>query len=224
MFNKGDYVEGFEHYGEKVQRMRGWVGEVYGDGSVYIKCDDGYNGARGNNLSPELGEIKVVNEEPGWYISEGNYTITNVDGDVTEVECDVILHQVNCKGVMGSGVALTIKQKFPEVYEEYSSYVREQYHRASYYLLGALQMCRTSRGNYVANLFGQDGYGYGKQHTDYDAIRCGLLKLNELAVGKTVALPYKMGSDRGGGDWNKVLGIIIECLTDCNILIVRYNK
>ena len=24
----------------------------------------------------------------------------NIDGDVTEIDCDVILHQVNCKGVI----------------------------------------------------------------------------------------------------------------------------
>ena len=223
MFNKGDYVEGFEHYGEKVQRMRGWVGEVYGDGSVYIKCDDGYNGARGNNLSPELGEIKVVNEEPGWYTSEGNYTITNVDGDVTEIDCDVILHQVNCKGVMGSGVALTIKQKYPEVYNEYIDYVGKNTGHSSN-LLGSIQLCKTTAGKYVANLFGQDGYGYRGKYTDYDAVKTGLVKLNELCKGKTVALPYKMGSDRGGGDWSKVLKIITECLTKCNVIIVRYNK
>lgn len=31
-----------------------------------------------------------------------------------------IAHQVNCRGKMGSGVALAIKQKYPEVYQKYS--------------------------------------------------------------------------------------------------------
>ncbi len=223
MLKKGDYVEGYEYYGEKIQRMRGWVGEVYSDGSVYIKCDDWCNGARGSNLHSELGEIKVVEEVPGWYLDKGKYKIRLMDGDVTEIKCDVVLHQVNCKGVMGSGVALTIKQKYPEVYNEYVNFVKKNI-GASSKLLGSVQLCKTTEGKYVANLFSQDGYGYKGQYTDYDALRKGLVKLNELCKGKTIALPYKMGSDRGGGDWNKVLGIIIECLTDCNILIVRYNK
>jgi O-acetyl-ADP-ribose deacetylase (regulator of RNase III) len=223
MLKKGDYVEGYEYYGEKIQRMRGWVEKVYGDGSVSIKCDDWYNGARENNLHSELGEIKVVEEVPGWYLDKNRYTIETIDGDVTEVDCDVILHQVNCKGVMGSGVALTIKQKYPEVYNEYVNFVKKNI-GASSKLLGSVQLCKTTEGKYVANLFSQDGYGYKGKYTDYDALRKGLGKLNELCKGKTIALPYKMGSDRGGGDWNKVLGIIIECLTDCNILIVRYNK
>ena len=223
MLKKGDYVEGYEYYGNRIQKMRGWVEKVYGDGSVSIKCDDWHNGARENNLHSELGEIKVVEEVPGWYLDKNRYTIETIDGDVTEVDCDVILHQVNCKGVMGSGVALTIKQKFPEVYNEYVNFVKKNI-GASSNLLGSVQLCKTTKGKYVANLFSQDGYGYKGQYTDYDALRKGLVKLNELCKGKTIALPYKMGSDRGGGDWNKVLGIIIECLTDCNILIVRYNK
>lgn len=223
MLKKGDYVEGYEYYGEKIQRMRGWVEKVYGDGSVSIKCDDWHNGARGSNLHSELGEIKVVEEVPGWYLDKNRYTIETIDGDVTEVDCDVILHQVNCKGVMGSGVALTIKQKYPEVYNEYVNFVKKNI-GASSKLLGSVQLCKTTEGKYVANLFSQDGYGYKGQYTDYDALRKGLVKLNELCKGKTIALPYKMGSDRGGGDWTTVCNIINESLIDCNVIIVRYNK
>ena len=85
-----------------------------------------------------------------------------------------------------------------------------------------MQLCKTTEGKYVANYSVKTGADT-RAVSDYD-IEKGLVKLNELCKGKTIALPYKMGSDRGGGDWNKVLGIIIECLTDCNILIVRYNK
>lgn len=53
MLKVGDYVEGFEHYGHKIARVRGWVGkiEVYENRvSITIQCDDCYNGARGNVL------------------------------------------------------------------------------------------------------------------------------------------------------------------------------
>lgn len=49
----GDYVEGYENYGEKIARVRGWITDikVFSNRiSIEIKCDDSYQGARGNNL------------------------------------------------------------------------------------------------------------------------------------------------------------------------------
>ena len=39
--------------------------------------------------------------------------------DITKSNADYICHQVNCQGVMGSGVAKAIRDKWPQVYEEY---------------------------------------------------------------------------------------------------------
>ena len=65
MFNKGDYIEGYERYGNKIQKMRGWVNNLYNNGDVEIQCDDWFNGARANLLLKELGEIKIVEGEQG---------------------------------------------------------------------------------------------------------------------------------------------------------------
>lgn len=143
-----------------------------------------------------------------------------VNGDVTNVECDIILHQVNCKGVMGSGVAMAVRQKYPEVYYAYLNLTGSHLGRTEL-LLGAVQTVNTHDGKTVANLFSQNNYGYGQLHTDYEAIKTGLTKLNNIAKGKTIALPYKMGSDRGGGSWDVVYGIIVTTLVDCDIKIVK---
>lgn len=42
-----------------------------------------------------------------------------IDGDLFETDAKFIVHQVNCMGRMGSGVALQVKEKYPHVYEEY---------------------------------------------------------------------------------------------------------
>lgn len=146
-----------------------------------------------------------------------------VGGDVTEVSCDVILHQVNCKGSMGSGVALAIKQKFPEVYEQYTALVHSNTGVSSD-LLGTLQLCKTNRGVIVANMFGQNAYGHGQKHTNYEAIKTCIIKLNSACKGMTIALPYKMSCDRGGGDWTVVMQFITDYLVDCNVIIVQFNK
>lgn len=42
-----------------------------------------------------------------------------VNGDVFKCKEDLIIHQVNCKGVMGGGIALEIRKRFPQVYNRY---------------------------------------------------------------------------------------------------------
>lgn len=44
-----------------------------------------------------------------------------INGDITEVTNGYIIHQVNDKGVMGAGVALAIRNKFPAHYEDYKA-------------------------------------------------------------------------------------------------------
>ena len=39
--------------------------------------------------------------------------------DLFESGADMICHQVNCMGVMGSGVAKQVKERYPKVFEEY---------------------------------------------------------------------------------------------------------
>ncbi|MDM5320060.1 hypothetical protein QUF57_08725 [Bacillus pumilus] len=45
--------------------------------------------------------------------------IKKVDGNILETSEDIICHQVNCKGVMGAGLAKQIKSKYLNVYKEY---------------------------------------------------------------------------------------------------------
>lgn len=38
-------------------------------------------------------------------------------GDLLASDCNVICHQVNCKGVMNAGIAKAIRNKYPQVYD-----------------------------------------------------------------------------------------------------------
>lgn len=42
-----------------------------------------------------------------------------INGNLLNSSQKVIVHQVNCRKVMGSGVALQIRNKYPEVYNSY---------------------------------------------------------------------------------------------------------
>lgn len=148
------------------------------------------------------------------------------EGDVFSAGATYILHQVNCQGVMGSGVAKQAKTLFPNVFYEYK---RKCDTNTPKELLGTAQLVETQK-TYgteflgVFNLFAQENYGYdGKRYTDYDALRKCLIEVDEACKNlnyvfkPTVAIPYLMGCDRGGGDWNIVSKIIEETLTECDV-------
>lgn len=139
-------------------------------------------------------------------------------GDLLDTTKGIILHQVNCLGVMGSGVALQIKERYPEAYKEYIGVCNWN---TPENLLGELQIVKITDDISIANIFGQLRYGYGEMHTDYEAVRSSLEKLAEYIDNRNdintddithISLPYRMGCDRGGGNWVTYFEIIQECL------------
>ena len=95
-----------------------------------------------------------------------------IKGDLLESNVDYICHQVNCKGKMNSGIAKSIREKWPKVYEEYFSkwtkYSYEDGVLTEQDLLGEIQICETSQK--VINMFAQFNYGYNEiRYTSYDA-------------------------------------------------------
>lgn len=149
-----------------------------------------------------------------------NYTI--IEDDLLNANADFICHQVNCQGKMGSGVAKAIRKKYPQVYEQYKQFCGmntvEQ-------LLGFSQYVKVSdivdnRPYYVVNMFAQNNYGYDrKQYTSIEAFKKCLESINSHCIGYTVAFPWMIGCVRGGADWNVVLPMILETLTDVKEII-----
>ncbi|UGO47919.1 phosphatase [Bacillus phage vB_BanS_MrDarsey] len=133
-----------------------------------------------------------------------------VDGDLLKAKEDILGHQCNCMGKMGSGVALQIKKAHPKAFKVYKELVTEAEKENSVRLLLGKALIVESNDKYIANLFGQYTYGSNGQFTLLNALQNSLIKLRQFAVDYdlTVALPYKIGSDRGGADWNEVLKLI----------------
>ena len=134
---------------------------------------------------------------------QGNILTPNTDTTKALVVC----HQVNCQGVMGSGLAKQIKERFPGVYIAY----REKCTVFKSKNLGDVQLlsCLAEAGYIIANVFGQNFYGRDKQYTDYEALRKAFGKLSKLH-DTTIRIPYMMGCGLGGGNWSEVLRIIKE--------------
>ena len=150
--------------------------------------------------------------------------IKHIKCDIFESGADVICHQVNCQGVMGSGVAKQVREKYPEVYEQYKIFCDYVKNNPNKKLLGRRQFIEVSENKYIVNLFAQENYGYdGKCYTDYDALRESLEDTKAFFKHQVIAIPYLMGCHRGGGDWNIVYKMIEEIFSDCEVLICEYN-
>lgn len=146
-----------------------------------------------------------------------------VNGDIFESGAQMIAHQVNCQGVMGSGIAKQVKEKYPEVFKQYKNACDNA--EKSSDLLGYILPVNINQNQQIINLFAQDRYGYnGKKYTDYDALQRCLNTLNLLSIhNKSIAIPYKMSCDRGGGDWEKVSKMIAETLSERDVTFYKFG-
>lgn len=156
--------------------------------------------------------------------------IHNVIGNLLTSNCDYICHQVNCQGVMGSGIAKQIRDKWPWVYDYYRN-------RLDY--LGLIGVpCEEALGNvdivlitdsepdrFVLNLYAQDNYGYnGLRYTSYDAFAMCLGQVSAIVPkGHTIGFPKNIGCGLGGGNWKVIYALIEEILgKDYEVYIYEY--
>lgn len=143
----------------------------------------------------------------------GNVVDALLDGEV-----DFIAHICNCRFTMGSGVAKEIKDRIPAAY---NTYMRNDN------VLGSIQIAEG-----VFNLLAQDSYGRDKRHLNYGALGQCLIWMDEELFDRRlnkdksnprwkIGIPYKMGSDRAGGDWEIVKEMIEHILCDHHIIYYK---
>lgn len=130
-------------------------------------------------------------------------------GDILHTEADVICHQVNCKGVMGAGLAKQIRNQLlsEEQYRTYQEICRE-YGRAN---LGKVIRMKTDTYQ-VYNLFGEDIPTGSGVDTIYAALYKALVSALYYAETEhlTLAVPGMIGCGLAGGDWRIVRNHILE--------------
>ncbi len=148
-----------------------------------------------------------------------------VEGNLLDAKENIIGHQVNCQGVMGSGVAKQIRAKYPVVFRRYVDHCNTM---PADKLLGDLQVIKLGAEKYVANIFGQLTYGRNKdvQYTNYNALTESIIKLKNQAKthNMSVALPYLIGCGFGNGDWDNEVLPMLECVfSDYELTLYKYG-
>lgn len=157
-------------------------------------------------------------------------------GDVLQTHLKFIAHQVNCKGVMGRGLAKQISDTYPQVLDLYKQYINKYYEEHGHSPLGTAfctfvgYSCDDSE-QCIINIFGQEGFGTDRQYTDYEAVKKAFenfdidYRYNTGFDGQIViAIPYGFGCGLGGGRWDKMEETLKYIEDNYNIEFVVYKQ
>lgn len=154
--------------------------------------------------------------------------VTYIKGDLLSSDCDYICHQVNCRGVMGAGIARQIRDRWPSVFISYRAYC-SMHDMKPDLLLGniwGVQVTTNWHNHWIINMFAQDDFGYtGSRYTSYDAFaKCLEAMRDRLPRDKTIGFPKNIGCGLGGGDW-RIISALIESILgeDFNVYIYELN-
>lgn len=140
-----------------------------------------------------------------------------IKGDILNCTNVIIVHQVNCQGSMGGGLARQIAEKYPNTEQEYIKYCQE--YEFNYEELRGNVLITEEDTLLIANIFSQKP----NFDTDYEAIKEAFKTVRGIAklMCKKVLIPYKIGCGIAKGDFDKVLDIILEVFKDGNCTIYK---
>lgn len=133
--------------------------------------------------------------------------ITEVNASLLEYPLDGFIHQANCFHVMGGGIALYIREKYPELYKADLAHGK----RGDSSRLGKFSTVKCHDDKQGYNMYGQYNLGMWARQTDYEAVYKGLSAIRDHAIECNVlrlGLPKNMGCVLGGGSWRVVRAII----------------
>lgn len=131
-----------------------------------------------------------------------------IEGDLFDQPADIRINTVNCVGVMGKGVALAFKERYPLMFDDY----RKACNRGEVQP-GRLHTWDSPEGTTVVNF---PTKRHWRQKSRYDDVEDGLRALHDYLKNRgtvRVTLPA-LGCGHGGLDWDRVLELIRDHLSD----------
>ncbi|OAV72261.1 Macro domain protein [Bacteroidales bacterium Barb4] len=147
--------------------------------------------------------------------------ITFAEGDFFDHKADIRVNTVNCVGVMGAGVALIFKNKYPEMFNEYARLCSQKLIRP-----GQPHVWHTpelfDKNLTIINFPTKNDW---KKPSEYEYIEKGLVWLQEYLKTKnnpTITIPA-LGCGHGGLDWSIVKKLIEEHLKNLNANILVFE-
>lgn len=137
-------------------------------------------------------------------------------GDMFEAPADIRVNTVNCVGVMGAGVALAFKQRYPEMFKDYQSACKDGQVRP-----GRMYVWKALEGDWIINFPTKRDWRDPSRYEDIEAGLDDLRAYLESVGPVTVALPA-LGCGHGGLDWDRVSAMIRDKLDDLDAHILVF--
>ena len=130
-----------------------------------------------------------------------------VSGNMFDQHYDILVNTVNCVGVMGAGVALAFKKRYPDMFVEYKDFCARGWIRPGQIHL--YQEIDHEIINFPTKRHWRDNSRYEDIQSGLKALRRHL----EQSGTPKVALPA-LGCGHGGLDWRRVSRMIEHHLGD----------
>lgn len=147
--------------------------------------------------------------------------IEYVTGDFFDFDADIRVNTVNCVGVMGAGVALEFKNRYPEMFKEYVKVCKKgEIEPGKPYLWEEYDLFSRCL---IINLPTKIHW---RNPSEYEYIEKDLIWLREylkdMSEETTMTLPA-LGCGHGGLDWNVIKGKIEHYLGDLKVRILLFD-
>ncbi|AVI62979.1 macro domain-containing protein [Halomonas sp. GFAJ-1] len=143
-----------------------------------------------------------------------------IEGNIFTSDCQTIVNTVNCVGVMGAGIALECRLRYPKMYERYVEICQK-----GQLDIGRLWLYRTD-SRWILNFPTKKHWRYPSKEA---YLRQGLEKFTATYAQKgirSIAMPL-LGADKGGIDPEISLSLIQEHLANghegLHIEVYRYD-
>ena len=120
--------------------------------------------------------------------------------NIFNTQCQTIVNTVNCVGVMGKGIALEMKTRYPVMFEKYKKLCKD-----NLIDIGKLWLYKEPDDKWILNFPTKTHWKYKDKNIE------------------SIAFPM-LGCSNGGLETEKVLEIMVKHLSKCDNLIVEIYK
>jgi O-acetyl-ADP-ribose deacetylase (regulator of RNase III) len=134
-------------------------------------------------------------------------TTESVNGNVLDADVDAVVNPVNCAGVMGKGLALQFKKKYPDVFREYARACR-----SGEVVPGRMHIVErgsAARPRFIVNFPTKRHWRDASRIEDIErGLEALVAEIQVRRIG-SIAVPA-LGCGLGGLDWAEVRPLIVR--------------
>ncbi len=149
--------------------------------------------------------------------SNPNTRFEMITGNLFDSDCQTITNAANCVGVMGKGIALEFKLRYPDMYSDYVERCKQKTFK--------IGQCYVYKSRLLPWILNFPTKSHWRQRSKLEDVQVGLdhLAANVADWGITSLAIPAIGCGLGGLDWTVVRSEILTRLQSLGIRIVLYQ-